>query len=1670
MKKLNYLKLNQEKLNDMQKENEELKAQQILIQDELLKTKQQLNEQLQQQIQKPQGNDQQIQFQTDPEKVLQISSLQAECVNLKKQIQDVEQQRKDDLKSFEKMLGEGVNETQVIWLLAYSWNSNSNLIQDNYKINCDQLQQEQIALQNQLLQKNKQIVDLQDETKQSEKEEQIRGKDNEIKLLEQQVQTAKDQYQELLDLQQQNLTPGGQKEKILQQTKEIHDQEEVINELQQKVETEVPQLQGQLSEAQEKLKDAQKDAELWNKKYHELLESKQTQVQNILAPEEIEKLSSEEAKNALTQLNKQYSDKAQENREFEQIIKDQQSSLFSKQQEIDQLQFKVDQATQISNIQKLQLQNTADDYTNQIDQLKQFIQDLKSQIDEHNPAFWKSSYQKLLEETRQLNQTIPQQDIQKQESYILPNPPSQTLLQDYQLLKQQYEDLYQAKLLLQQELLIAQNRISQLLSEQIHKPVGQEEPIQFSTDPQKALAVLQLEQKIQLLIHQLSEIEKLRNDDLQKFKDMIGNGVNESTVATLMQEKQSLQSQIIKFKAQIDQNQQEQIAIQNQLISKTLQLIELQENIKQDISQQKIIQLQDENNLLQQELQKAKKSYQELLELQSENLTPNGLKEKILNQQKHIHDLEEQILISQQKNENELSSLVGQLSEAKQKLKDSLTDSELWNKKYHDLLESRQNLPTLEIEDLQKKLLESQQNTEKEKEKYTNLLQEQYSQLSPTSSQAKLLQALDQINQLKLQLEINKAQEIYSEPQQQIDTLQEEIENLRKNIENLEKINQISNEQIEYLKEQLQKKEINQPNQQFLTDSQELLQIQEQNIMYQSQINQQQQELQEALNLIKQQQDKVLDAQKDQQKAEFWKKQYTDLLSEKYPQEKSIQIQEQKEQQVREVPLLQENKQIQQLENQINQLQSDKVYLSQQLIDIQNKFNNTIQPNQQQESISTRQNDHIHSLEKQIEELQRESRNVIVQMREALNGNDLQKQIADLLEINSTLKLNNSKLLIDLEINQKELIRQQQQVQILNDTVNDLQDPTVAENTKLRVSDLEKQIDLIGQQVDFWKQKYQQVLNEYSQQLSPTSIQNKMLEQTKLIHDQEEALMLLQKTKDQSKLESDLEINNLKLQIKELQEENLVLKKKLQDYQNQTQQLSIQRVISQGENELQVQYWKDKYQEALEALYKDPEHVQEIIKQKEEVAQTLYFDKDSQSIHDFESDLIEKLRSENQTFQGEVTFYKKRVYELEQQQKIEPSQQDTVQSRQYQISQLEKDLQKAISNCAYWEQKYNEIAQQSIKIETQKYGGDPTQTATFWRQKYDQVELNRQQLIQVIAEKEEQLELNMQSFQQILKDELKEELTKIRTQEREKMEQQFQQNYPQSESVLIQKLKDSHEVEKEQLIQEFLRRIDQLLQSNVQKYPEGENWKELILRYEKQRQNELYELRQHLQILQRSQISTKDIEFYAERRAYENTINELRARISQEDPQELYDTIEYQRKVILDYENQISFLQNERTNLEMHIMQLNQQIDQLKDNISKFQIQQDHRKRQRAEVLEAIEEMKRERAADRDSFKSPYRQMRQSQRRTSWDRYPKDFLRPSNIQQPSPYQHQSSPMQKIPFQQSQFISPKQENREINLKLQELDEVKYKYQSALNNILQLETQVIEKLQQDDLQIE
>ncbi|CAD8178718.1 unnamed protein product [Paramecium pentaurelia] len=291
---------------------------------------------------------------------------------------------------------------------------------------------------------------------------------------------------------------------------------------------------------------------------------------------------------------------------------------------------------------------------------------------------------------------------------------------------------------------------------------------------------------------------------------------------------------------------------------------------------------------------------------------------------------------------------------------------------------------------------------------------------------------------------------------------------------------------------------------------------------------------------------------------------------------------------------------------------------------------------------------------------------------------------------------------------------------------------------------------------------------------------------------------------------------------------------------------------------------------------------------------------------------------------------------------------------------------------------------------------------------------------------------------------------------------------------IIQKLKEQHEQEKQQMIKEFMKRIDLLLQSNVQKYPEAENWKELILKYEKQRQNELYELRQHLEVLQRSQINTKDIEFYAERRAYENKINELQNKLQQDDVQDLYDTIEYQRNVILDLEDQIGLLQNERQQLDQHIQQLNQTIDVLKENLSRYQQQQDTRRKQKAEVMEAIDEMKREREKERerdtdryrdlDSFRSPQRPYRYSHK-SSWERNNKDW-RFSNQQVPSP----RPPVSTIHYQSQPILSYQQENKEIVSKLQEINEIKYKYQTALNNILKLEAQVIEKLQQDDIIVE
>ncbi|CAK80024.1 unnamed protein product (macronuclear) [Paramecium tetraurelia] len=1688
LKKQNELLQTQlEDQNQLQQENDELKANKLQLQDQLLQAQKQLQDLLSEQIPKQVTSSGSIQFQTDPQKALVdqliiINQLSIKLIN--RRIITIKKRR-------------------FIEVLRYDWKwtlmSEKQQLQSDLRMlqsKLDQIQQEQLALQSQLTQKTKQLIDIHDDVKQEEQIQQQQQLSNENELLKKQLEKVKSQYQELLELQSQNLTPNGLQEKLLQQTKQIHDLEEQNHILQHQIETEIPQLVGELTETKQKLKDAITDAQLWNDKYHDLLDHKQS-VQPQHQEEDIAKMTKEEAQQALSDLQQQYQNSLLKLKQAQDNAEENKQNLIKAQDNLDNSSRDaklLKEQKEILEKQTENLQNVNNDLKQKDQENRQQILDLKNQLEQENAEFWRTEYQKLANKhgediptqfpsSKQVvpqhiqkdegNQTEAIQELKKQNELL------QTQLEDQNQLQQENDELKANKLQLQDQLLQAQKQLQDLLSEQIPKQVTSSGSIQFQTDPQKALQISQLQQTNQALNQQIEELQQQRKEDLQKFQDMIGNGVNEQQIVALMSEKQQLQSDLRMLQSKLDQVQQEQLALQSQLTQKTKQLIDIHDDVKQEEQIQQQQQLSNENELLKKQLEKVKSQYQELLELQSQNLTPNGLQEKLLQQTKQIHDLEEQNHILQHQIETEIPQLVGELTQTKQKLKDAITDAQLWNDKYHQLLGDHQQASPQQILDLEQKLTDAQNEVQKEKEKYNHLFQEQYSQLSPSSAQAKLLEAVNQINELKAQLEAQEkariANLIEKEPSLAMDKLQEDLLNYQKQVEMQEKLNEIQLQQIEFLRNQLAQRDQKQQIKQDQEDEETQQSLRDQNIILQAQLAQKQKELDNAQATLIQNQQIIDEQQQEQLKSEFWKKQYTDLISQQAPADQQKQILKQKESE-----LTQEIKQPSQsnndnLQEQINNLLIERASLQQQLIQAQGKLGKATQNLESTDSPQQGQDSQgqIQKLNREVQELQQRNQNLIEQMKSALSGDDQGQKLAQLIEKNNQLSLNNSKLMIDLDVNQKELLKQQGQNQVLIEKVKDLSDPSVTENAKLRVSDLQKQIDLIGQQVDFWKQKYQQVLNEYSQQLSPTSIQRKMLEQAQYIHQQEEALLMLQQTTDQTKLDNENQINQLRIENKILNDENVNLKKRIQEQENQSQQISRQHVLSQDQYDKQIQFWKEKYQEALQALHKDPQKVQDIIQQQEESAQNIQSDKDWQPIlkqQDQSSEIIDKLRSENQTFQGEVTFYKKRVFELEQQQqKPDPSQQDTIQSQQYQISQLDRDLQKALQTSAYWEQKYNDVVQQSINKEVGQRG-DAQNTASYWRQKFDQAEQSRQQLMQVIQEKEEQIEQHMQSFQSILKDELKEELTKIRNQERQKIELQLQQNQPYNESNLIQKLKEQHEVEKQQLIQEFLRRIDQLLQSNVQKYPEGENWKELILRYEKQRQNELYELRQHLEILQRSQIQTKDIEFYAERRAYENAINELKNRIQQDDPQELYDTIEYQRKVILDLEDQVGFLQNERNNLEMHIMQLNQQIDQLKDNISRYQMQSDNRKRQRAEVLEAIEEMKRERARERESYKSPHRQMRQSQNRSSWDRYPKDYLRPSNIQQPSQFQEHSSPMQRIPFQQSQFVSPQQENRDIVLKLQELDEVKHKYQNALNNILQLEAQVIEKLQQDDIQIE
>ncbi|CAD8161359.1 unnamed protein product [Paramecium pentaurelia] len=1525
-----------------------------------------------------------------------IFDLQQKNQKLINQITEIEEERKEDLKKIQQILdNDGSHDNQIVQLFSEN----------------QQLQSSKRQMQNQiddLLLQLKDIKDLQDSKIVSNLANQILQLQNQNQLLSKQLQQSKEQYNQLQEQSLANLTPNGLQEKLLQNTQIIHQQQEQILVLKNQIQNDIPQVTQQFQEADQNFKKALDESKNWKEKYLNLLEIKQEIPQVQIDDNIIKEMNLEETQEYLQKLIKNYQ-KANELEQQAQIIINEQKKLINQyenqiekqhQQNLDILKENAIlsklietqniQIEKLNNSKQAQYQDISNSCPNQENIIKQFLQiDEKIQVDSVN-------------ELKNQNNLLQKQ------------------------LNNQLEDLKLTKIQYQEQLLQAQNQINDLLNSQVPKPIETQESIQFQVDPQKALQFSQLKQQNQSLNQQIEELEQTRKKDLQKFQDMIENGINESQILSLIKEKQQLQSELRYLQNKFDNLQQEQLILQSQLTQKTKQLIDIHDQIKIEETKQVQIQLQNENDLLKKQLDKIKDQYEELLQLQSENLTPNGLKEKILQQTQYIHDLEEQIQNLQHQVETQIPQLSGEIIELKLKLKNAISDAQLWNSKYNEIIQIQQERSEDQIEKLQLQITEKDEKIEQQKQKFDQLFQEQINQLSPSSAQAKLLKAYQQI--IDLEEQFQTSENLKNQYQRQLlnsnqsNEILEELQNLKQKLEMQEKVDQIQNQQILFYKEQLSQQNQTSSNQQIIDQ-----------------------------------------LENEKQKSIFWKQQYTEMVKQKEPQEDLNDIIKQKEGELVQQFKQPQDQNAQKYINEIEDLKKQNIYLQQLIINKQSKLKTQEQKEQQysydQDIQSLGQENQ--ALTKQVEELKKINQDIIQQMNKALSGDDKTQLISELLQKNTFLSLANSKLLIDLEANQKELFKQNQQQQQQDNNIERTEIPY----DKQRITELQNQIELSGQQIDFWKQKYQSVLNDFSQQHSPTSLQKQLVDQISQIHQQEEALFVLQQTTDKVKIQNENQISQLQREIEIMKTQIDYLQKKLVDEQNIYQQLYQQKVLQQQLNEKQIKFWKDKYEDNLKNNHENSEKVQDILKQDEEEIKNLNVDKDLTQIN-INFELIDRLRIENQKSQNEINLYKKRVLELEQQQqKIEPSQQDTIQSRQYQITQMERDLQKAIQNQEFWQQKYNDVVQQNINKEIGQQG-DVQNSASYWRQKYDQAEQSRQELIQKIIEKEKQLEQNMQSFQSMLKDELKEELTKIRFQEKQKIPEQST-----NESNLIQKLKEQHENEKQQLIQEFLRRIDQLLISNVQKYPEGENWKELILKYEKQRQNELYELKQQLQILQRSQIQTQDIEFYAERRVYENTINELKSRIQYDDQQELFDTIEYQRKVIQGLEDQIQFLSNQRLHLNQHIQELNQEIDMLRDNLQKYQLQSDNRKKQRLEVLDAISEMKRERTRERESQKSPFQSMRPSQNKQSQDRYPRDYLRPSNISQSfSQFKEHNSPIQRIPYPSIQFISQQQENRDIPSKLQELEEVKNKYQTALNNILKLETQVVEKLQQDDIIIQ
>ncbi|KAM3137255.1 hypothetical protein pb186bvf_010625 [Paramecium bursaria] len=1205
-----------------------------------------------------------------------------------------------------------------------------------------------------------------------------------------------------------------------------------------------------------------------------------------------------------------------------------------------------------------------------------------------------------LQDGQELKQSLQLNEQQKEEILKL-NKQLEHWKQQYQQLletsSQQYSPTSAQQQILQKQQQLAQSE------EKVHE----QSVVIENTLPR-------LEAQISFLENQLDQKTKEAKLWSDKYEDLID--LRQSFVP----QEQISQQQIIQQSEDLSPN-----SIKQQFIEKSLQLAQLQEKYNQLLGEFQIVheevkqmdQLKDDLH----ELQVQNNEQQQILNINDKQV--EVLNQKISELQAKEFEYQEQIkqhlnVIGQQ----DLGSMRQiQIIESQKSLLKEQSEQSSPQKDPSDLLD--------QIERLKQKIQQQEEQIGLKDDKDERIADLQNKLNQSRQQQTELMDDVNKYQQQVIQLksELPEQQQIQFEqdPQKALKIVQLEQQNilLQKQIDEIQKQRQEDQKVVQdtlsgvdkegIIAQLIQKNQDSQTQnrdlQQRLEQSQQesigvlsqLRKANEQIIQFQDQ--HQIQELEDQIQKLNTQ------SQQQQKSVEHWKQKYQELLDHTSQQYSPTNLNNQLLQRTQQVHDLEEqlqNKQVQ-IENDIPQLESRCYKLTQELT--QQRMETNLWHNKYEELIQNRQvqaTDDVKDLQFQVVEAEKQAQfwnlqydQLFEQSKADLSPTSIKAQLLDQAKKISTL---------EFQLEQQSEPQQIQQI----------------ENTQ--IVQLNKQIDIVQSQVDFYKQQYEQQKDQRQKQ------------QVDLIEQQNE----VKKYQDKEQ-ELQLQIQKLKKDKQDADQQLIDLLK-----QNQARKKSSSEEIVQSEiqpaaaaQEAQIQFWKNKCQELLQVQQRDAQKVKDMMALNEQIAQ---------SIAPVKKDDIIQLKLENEKLLSEVTFYQKQIKEKGESADF-GSQGDTFQSQVQEINKLNQKLKEAQEQEQYWHAKYQEIAEQNIQRET-SLDQDPQNSASYWRQRHDEavsaLQQNIMQLQQQLAEKEEQLENHMQSFQSILKDELKEELIRIRQQE------------PQ-QGQMLQRMIDQHEQEKQELIVQYQKRIDQLQQSNVQKYPEGEEWKELILKFEKHRQNELLELRQHLEILQRQQISTQEIEFYAERRAYENTINQLRNQQSQDD--ELIDTIEFLRNQNLEFQEQVSYLQNERNTLEYHIIQQNQTIDQLKDQLARSQQQQaEYRRRQRVDVVEAIDQMRR----DRESYvmRSPARH-RQTQRETqrggegmregprgSFDRYsqPREQLRQSNYQYSSPRMTQYQPPQQS------------ENKDIVQKLQELEEVKHKYQIAMNNLVRLEAQVLEKI--------